>query len=1777
MLSGLLVLCMVLSLMPVTVMATETANSADLPQQHTAENTPTVKSPITRLAGDDRFQTAFAVADAMKAELGIEKFDAVIVASGTNFADALSGSYLAAVKNAPILLSCNNDFNPKYVEKFNNMLIDYVKGNLVAGGKVYILGGEKAVLPAIDEALAEYNVVRLAGSTRYETNIRILEEAGIAGKDVLICNGDSFADSLSASATELPILLVNSKYGLIDMQKDFLETCEKDFYIIGGTTAVSAAVEEQIAEYGAAERIGGKNRFETSVLIAEKFFDDPESIVLAYGWNFPDGLCGGSLAAAIGAPLVLTMTDWEASAAEYAAEEGISSGYVLGSGELISDSSVDLILKNQPPEDIIPEETVPEETVPEETVPKETEPDETEPEVREKTFLPDRSADFTFLVSCEQGEEYLRKNLILTGENGAIAYIVTVEEEGLYRIAATEHYQQYQTYHVQGAGDMLFPEYNAKALDFSIIGPDRAEIEFNEDNLIFLKTLELEQYGTSGMYDLQWDEAAQRYYLTLFELKGIEPSMVGKVFGIGDYVNTEDILADSTRELYFAKLEKISHNAEDDLLLELSVPQLSEVYDKLDIYFSAGTGGTQINGDPEQAFTDAVVTSEGFTEYLATAHMAAESYAESYGLVAEPVAAASKDNLKFELTKHDFRGTEDDSACVLELGGKITYTIPLKTKAGHTSGSIALTCNAEITSFISAGGEFRDDEYADLHLTNTTTTMLSFDMDFNLSYSYASEEHYLVHKNTQTIHTATCRIANKETNPANLRKLTAQELSELYNGDKETMRKHECKVCLAVTGLDGSAYVYNKNTGVLHCMNCLHVKDIKDCNLYTLYPDNTIGFEPCEDCRPQDRQTEDFDKRMLNAIKGSDWEKQVASFQEMLGDSIGSPKPSVDKDPKLSVPFNVFGVFNITIGVDPVFEFDMKASANFTLTASTKNEYGIRNEGKGFKPYNNEKAGDSKDTVKISFTGEADAKFGIQLSVIAHPVGLEKAAFIRINGQVGLYGHFSGIFSMEATAGGDTDTYCAARLEAGLYLKLDGYWKILWFDDPFEIIEETRLPLFKWGYDRMYYAFEEEEVEWVVDNPDALVTLLYLPEKMNAKYLDLKSMEYETGTIKPSLIGDNHFNITVDIQNEDGSPCDFLLYNEQLGTIVKKWGAPKYFTAIITVRVTPKVQIDSVNDFWNSQTKDKVYGCDLDPLVIALKAEEKKEQRLLTQVNIYDESGTLTGDYAFHYDGDFLTGITTHRYGEYPYESSTVLEYDTAGRLISNISSNTGMPGMTSGSKYTYNSAGLLSSSYHWDGGASEITYEYDSAGKRSRAVESYDTGKTITEYNYDEDGVLSSAIRTTTIFESDTKTETIVYRYDSQNRISQISRTGGYSDSLTTYSYQYQLFGLYEYNDSSGASDVALFLDDANGYTLYSFFLSDPVFYVDEEGYISKVVDTKVYSDEVQTYVFYYDGVAAEATGIEWNGHFYKLFSNCSTWDEAKIYCESLGGHLATITSQEENDFVFNYVLSCGLESAYFGLSDAEDEGVWEWITGEQISFTNWANGEPNNENGNEDYGMFYYQFTTGKWNDGNFGQGTFNDGNPIYFICEWDAEKDENTSTNWQKTYRDFIIQDKQNSNYSDFTDYTSYELIYLDDDSVPELWINYGIYASGCRLLSYNDGKLMNEHMQAGGLTFAERSGRFNHEWGHMGLFSDTIYALENGVLTTVAQGSFNCVDENGYPTNVSKDYEWNDIPVTKEQYEQHLEEYIDSDTALTTGSEKITAYSYEEISEYLRAFK
>ncbi len=174
--------------------------------------------------------------------------------------------------------------------------------------------------------------------------------------------------------------------------------------------------------------------------------------------------------------------------------------------------------------------------------------------------------------------------------------------------------------------------------------------------------------------------------------------------------------------------------------------------------------------------------------------------------------------------------------------------------------------------------------------------------------------------------------------------------------------------------------------------------------------------------------------------------------------------------------------------------------------------------------------------------------------------------------------------------------------------------------------------------------------------------------------------------------------------------------------------------------------------------------------------------------------------------------------------------------------------------------------------------------------------------------------------------------------------------------------------------------------------FMFSPYSDLEYKGYIDELkIYNKAFTQEEINDLYDEFGPSLTDNQIyaEYQSHRYEFFNNCDSWEEAKAYCESLGGHLATISSQEENDYIYYLLTDAGYSSAYFGLTDSEEEGAWEWVNGEPVTYTNWHSSEPSNDNSNEDYAMFYWKYNDGTWNDGDFSGSTVGD---KVFICEWD-----------------------------------------------------------------------------------------------------------------------------------------------------------------------------------------
>ncbi len=166
---------------------------------------------------------------------------------------------------------------------------------------------------------------------------------------------------------------------------------------------------------------------------------------------------------------------------------------------------------------------------------------------------------------------------------------------------------------------------------------------------------------------------------------------------------------------------------------------------------------------------------------------------------------------------------------------------------------------------------------------------------------------------------------------------------------------------------------------------------------------------------------------------------------------------------------------------------------------------------------------------------------------------------------------------------------------------------------------------------------------------------------------------------------------------------------------------------------------------------------------------------------------------------------------------------------------------------------------------------------------------------------------------------------------------------------------------------------------------------------------DTTISSDSRGFICEFEDNGIPYATTI-YNGHIYSVYNDSLSWTNAEAFCENLGGHLVTITSEEEQTMVSN-LINGGLKNLYWiGMSDAETEGTWKWVTGETVSYTNWGGSEPSGSSTSEqDYVQMFSTDRSstkpvGTWND------DFNTGNPdsedqyyrlanVGFICEVDT----------------------------------------------------------------------------------------------------------------------------------------------------------------------------------------
>lgn len=139
----------------------------------------------------------------------------------------------------------------------------------------------------------------------------------------------------------------------------------------------------------------------------------------------------------------------------------------------------------------------------------------------------------------------------------------------------------------------------------------------------------------------------------------------------------------------------------------------------------------------------------------------------------------------------------------------------------------------------------------------------------------------------------------------------------------------------------------------------------------------------------------------------------------------------------------------------------------------------------------------------------------------------------------------------------------------------------------------------------------------------------------------------------------------------------------------------------------------------------------------------------------------------------------------------------------------------------------------------------------------------------------------------------------------------------------------------------------------------------------------------------------ATYVSGVEnYNGHSYIVFEDVKTWLGAKEACEVLGGHLATITSEEELEFVNSLKGLRSRTNYWLGAWQPSEEEGWTWVTGETWSYTFWGDNQPDNSQMDtgvsEDYLQACYDWGM-KWNDSAVEQDWTA---TVGYVCEWEYD---------------------------------------------------------------------------------------------------------------------------------------------------------------------------------------
>lgn len=169
---------------------------------------------------------------------------------------------------------------------------------------------------------------------------------------------------------------------------------------------------------------------------------------------------------------------------------------------------------------------------------------------------------------------------------------------------------------------------------------------------------------------------------------------------------------------------------------------------------------------------------------------------------------------------------------------------------------------------------------------------------------------------------------------------------------------------------------------------------------------------------------------------------------------------------------------------------------------------------------------------------------------------------------------------------------------------------------------------------------------------------------------------------------------------------------------------------------------------------------------------------------------------------------------------------------------------------------------------------------------------------------------------------------------------------------------------------------------------------------------------------------------------------------------------------------------------------------------------------------------------------------------------------------SDSWQQQYIRWIKE----SESSRPGEWDGYDLIYVDEDDIPELVAIGSSEATGCKILDIHDGEFHETQMNRLNFTYIQKENLLCNSEGLMDCYYDRVFSFVDGRLTMIAEGIWGAWGKREFDAdgNIIYTYSWNGNEMSEDEYETSLEAIYNRSTA---GSYTWPGISAEEMTAKL----